>query len=86
MLEQDLGQEPIIVLKDLNFEVLKAMVEFMYCGETTISQKYLPSLLIAARLFKVRHFFLKLSTLSISFSQSILQLKFKKFNSELVRI
>lgn len=54
MLEQDLGQEPIIVLKDLNFEVLKAMVEFMYCGETTISQKYLPSLLIAARLFKVR--------------------------------
>ena len=57
MLEQDLGQEPIIVLKDLNFEVLKAMVEFMYCGETTISQECLPSLLIAAKLFKVRNFF-----------------------------
>lgn len=69
MLEQDLGQEPIIVLKDLNFEVLKAMVEFMYCGETTISQKYLPSLLIAARLFKVNE--LEFIAKQISESQKV---------------
>ncbi|XP_015604748.1 uncharacterized protein LOC107272263 [Cephus cinctus] len=54
MLEQDLGQEPIILLSDLNFEILKAMVEFMYCGETTISQEHLPSLLEAAKIFKVK--------------------------------
>ncbi|KAK0168250.1 hypothetical protein PV327_002074 [Microctonus hyperodae] len=54
MLEQDLGQEPIIVLKDLNFDILKAMVEFMYCGETTIRHCHLQSLLEAAQIFKVQ--------------------------------
>ncbi|XP_034939730.1 uncharacterized protein [Chelonus insularis] len=54
MLEQDLGQEPIIVLKDLDFDILKAMVEFMYCGETTIAHCHLQSLLDAAQIFKVR--------------------------------
>lgn len=53
MLQQDLGQEPVIFL-DLNFEILKAMVEFMYCGETTIAHQFLPSLLEAAITFKVR--------------------------------
>ena len=53
MLEQDLGQEPIILLRDLDFEVLKAMVEFMYCGETTISHCHLQTLLDAAQVFKV---------------------------------
>ncbi|KAF7391580.1 hypothetical protein HZH68_011123 [Vespula germanica] len=54
ILQQDLGQEPIILLRDLNFEVLKAMVEFMYCGETTISHENLPSLLTASKIFKVK--------------------------------
>ncbi|XP_012254287.2 uncharacterized protein LOC105685055 isoform X1 [Athalia rosae] len=54
MLEQDLGQEPTILLSDLNFEVLKAMVEFMYCGETSISKQHLQPLLQAARVFKVK--------------------------------
>ncbi|XP_043289797.1 uncharacterized protein [Venturia canescens] len=54
MLEQDLGQEPTILLRDLDFEVLKAMVEFMYCGETTISQCHLQTLLDAAQVFKVK--------------------------------
>ena len=50
---QDLGQEPIIFLKDLNFEILKAMVEFMYCGETTIPYQLLSSLSAATKTFKV---------------------------------
>ncbi|XP_047359449.1 protein PF3D7_1417600-like isoform X1 [Vespa velutina] len=54
ILQQDLGQDPIILLRDLNFEVLKAMVEFMYCGETTISHENLPSLLTASRIFKIK--------------------------------
>ncbi|XP_043521663.1 MATH and LRR domain-containing protein PFE0570w-like isoform X5 [Frieseomelitta varia] len=51
---QDLGQEPIIFLKDLNFEILKAMVEFMYCGETTIPYQLLSPLLTATKTFKVK--------------------------------
>lgn len=53
MLEQDLGQEPTILLNDLNFHVLKAMIEFMYCGETSISKDNLEALLMAAQVFKV---------------------------------
>ncbi|XP_015108378.1 zinc finger and BTB domain-containing protein 18.3 [Diachasma alloeum] len=55
MLEQDLGQEPTIILNDLHFNILKAMIEFMYCGETTIAHCHLQSLLNAARVFKVKH-------------------------------
>ncbi|KAL6259504.1 hypothetical protein P5V15_009422 [Pogonomyrmex californicus] len=54
ILQQDLGQEPIILLKDLDFKILKAMVEFMYCGETTISHQHLSSLHTAAQIFKVK--------------------------------
>ncbi|XP_043800519.1 uncharacterized protein LOC122719056 isoform X2 [Apis laboriosa] len=54
ILQQDLGQEPVIFLKDLNFEILKAMVEFMYCGETTIPYQLLSPLLTATKKFKVK--------------------------------
>ncbi|XP_058791067.1 uncharacterized protein LOC131664187 isoform X2 [Phymastichus coffea] len=54
MLAEDLGPEPIVFLRDLDFSILKAMIEFMYCGETTVSHIHLPSLLTAARLFKVK--------------------------------
>lgn len=54
ILQQDLGQEPVIFLKDLNFEILKAMVEFMYCGETRISYQLLSPLLTATKKFKVK--------------------------------
>ncbi|XP_026824544.1 uncharacterized protein LOC105283225 isoform X1 [Ooceraea biroi] len=54
ILQQDLGQEPIILLNDLDFEILKAMVEFMYCGETTISHQHLSSLYTAAQIFQVK--------------------------------
>lgn len=48
-----MGQEPVIFFKDLNFEILKAMVEFMYCGETTIPYQLLSPLLTATKTFKV---------------------------------
>ncbi|XP_012289030.1 uncharacterized protein LOC105704406 isoform X2 [Orussus abietinus] len=63
MLEEDLGQEPTILLRDMSFDVLKAMVEFMYCGETTLSHEYLKPLLEAATIFKVRELAYIISTL-----------------------
>ncbi|XP_068968287.1 uncharacterized protein [Bombus flavifrons] len=54
ILQRDLGQEPVIFFKDLNFEILKAMVEFMYCGETTIPYQLLSPLLTATKTFKVK--------------------------------
>ncbi|XP_017798016.1 PREDICTED: uncharacterized protein LOC108579084 [Habropoda laboriosa] len=54
ILQQDLGQEPIIFLKDISFEILKAMVEFMYCGETSIPHQLLSPLLAATKTFKVK--------------------------------
>ncbi|XP_076764441.1 uncharacterized protein LOC143431526 isoform X2 [Xylocopa sonorina] len=54
ILRQDLGEKPIIFLKDLSFEILKAMVEFMYCGETTIPRQLLTPLLTATKTFKVK--------------------------------
>lgn len=52
---EELDLEPTILLDDLNYSVLKAMIEFMYCGETTVNQVHLPSLLTAARIFRVRY-------------------------------
>ncbi|XP_076474750.1 uncharacterized protein LOC117164209 isoform X5 [Bombus vancouverensis nearcticus] len=54
ILQRDLDQEPVIFFKDLNFEILKAMVEFMYCGETTIPYQLLSPLLTATKTFKVK--------------------------------
>ncbi|XP_054004707.1 uncharacterized protein LOC128890314 isoform X1 [Hylaeus anthracinus] len=54
ILQHDLGREPIIFLKDLSFKILKAMVEFMYCGETVIPRQLLSSLLAATKTYKVK--------------------------------
>lgn len=41
-------KHPIVILKDIKFDDLRALVEFMYRGEVTVSQEQLPSLLKAA--------------------------------------
>lgn len=38
-------QYPVIILKDMPFADLKAIIEFMYRGEVTVPQSTLPSVL-----------------------------------------
>lgn len=52
--ERQLGNHPLIVLKDMKFSVLKSLVEFMYCGETSVSEENLTPLLEAAKFFEVK--------------------------------
>ncbi|XP_073977430.1 uncharacterized protein [Rhodnius prolixus] len=52
--ERQLGSHPLIVLKDMKFSVLKSLVEFMYCGETSVSEENLTPLLEAAKFFEVK--------------------------------
>jgi BTB/POZ domain len=52
--QRQLTQHPLIVLKDMQFSVLKSMIEFMYCGETNVTDDDLGPLLQAARFFQVK--------------------------------
>ena len=56
---------PLIVLKDMQFSVLKSLIEFMYCGETSVTEDNLSALLQAAKFFQVRNYSLVLETLLI---------------------
>lgn len=47
------NKHPIVILKDIRFEDLKALVEFMYRGELSVSQDQLPSLLKAAETLQI---------------------------------
>ncbi|ODM90410.1 Protein bric-a-brac 2 [Orchesella cincta] len=45
---------PIVILKDINWDELKAVVEFMYRGEINVSQEQLAPLLKVAEMLKIR--------------------------------
>jgi len=45
---------PIVILKDIRFVDLKALVQFMYRGEVNVSQDQLPTLLKAAEALKIK--------------------------------
>lgn len=47
------NKHPIVILKDIRFEDLKALVEFMYRGELYVTQDQLPSLLKAAETLQI---------------------------------
>lgn len=53
ILQRQLGMYPLIVLKDMQFSVLKSLIEFMYCGETSVTEDNLSALLQAAKFFQV---------------------------------
>jgi len=38
-------KHPIVILKDVKFEDLKVIVDFMYYGEVNVSQEQLPAIL-----------------------------------------
>lgn len=54
VLQKQLGNQPLIVLKDMKFSVLKSLVEFMYCGETSVTEENLSPLMEAAKFFEVK--------------------------------
>jgi len=47
-------QHPIVILKDMHYNELKAIVDFMYKGEVNVSQDQLPALLKTAETLKVK--------------------------------
>jgi hypothetical protein len=51
-------QHPIVILKDVKYNDLKTMVDFMYYGEVNVSQEQLPAILKVLH----QHFFFSLPT------------------------
>lgn len=47
-------KHPIVILKDIRYIDLKALVEFMYKGEVNVSQEQLPALLKTAEALKIK--------------------------------
>ena len=47
-------KHPIIFMRDVEFEHLKSLLEFMYAGEVNISQAQLPTFLRTAESLQIR--------------------------------
>ncbi|KMY97263.1 AF4/FMR2 family member lilli isoform X1 [Drosophila simulans] len=47
-------QHPIVILKDVQYDDLKTMVDFMYYGEVNVSQEQLPHILKTAEMLKIK--------------------------------
>lgn len=54
LLSQHYNQHPIVILKDVKFEELKAMLEYMYRGEVNVTQEQLGRFLKAAESLKIK--------------------------------
>ncbi|XP_076654286.1 uncharacterized protein LOC143359861 isoform X2 [Halictus rubicundus] len=54
LLRENPCQHPIILIKDLKFWAVKALIKFMYCGEVNIAHDKLPQLLNAAETLQVK--------------------------------
>ena len=54
LLLEHTGQHPIIILRDLQFAELQALVEFMYKGEINVLQDQIPRLLRTAEILRIR--------------------------------
>jgi len=54
LLEENPSKHPIIILKDVPFGHLQAILEFMYAGEVNVGQDQLPELLKTAEKLKVK--------------------------------
>ncbi|XP_063228478.1 longitudinals lacking protein, isoforms H/M/V-like isoform X35 [Bacillus rossius redtenbacheri] len=54
LLSQHYEKHPIIILKDVKFQELKAMMDYMYRGEVNISQDQLGALLKAAESLQIK--------------------------------
>ncbi|XP_055626122.1 longitudinals lacking protein-like isoform X1 [Toxorhynchites rutilus septentrionalis] len=54
LLEENPSKHPIIILKDVSYSHLQAILEFMYAGEVNVSQEQLPTFLKTADRLKVK--------------------------------
>merc|ERR1712212_676853 len=54
LLEENPAKHPIIILKDVPFQHLTAILEFMYAGEVNVAQDQLPQFLKTAERLKVK--------------------------------
>lgn len=54
LLSQHYDKHPIIILKDVKYEELKAMLDYMYRGEVNISQEQLSTFLKAAETLQIK--------------------------------
>lgn len=52
-LEKNVGTEQIII-NGLDFSIVKAIIEYMYCGETNILEEQFKYIIAAASMFKIR--------------------------------
>ncbi|KAH8280396.1 hypothetical protein KR018_005472 [Drosophila ironensis] len=53
-LQENPSKHPIIILKDVSYIHLQAILEFMYAGEVNVSQEQLPAFLKTADRLKVK--------------------------------
>ena len=61
-------QYPVVILKDMPFVDLKAIIEFMYKGEVTVPQNILPSVLDSAKALMITG----LCDIKVSFSNILI--------------
>jgi hypothetical protein len=54
ILQENPSKHPIIILKDVPFAHLQAILEFMYAGEVNVAQDQLPAFLKTAERLKVK--------------------------------
>ena len=54
-MEENPAKHPIIILKDVPFQHLTAILEFMYAGEVNVAQDQLPQFLKTAERLKVNY-------------------------------
>lgn len=54
ILEENTSKHPIIFLPHLKYSDIKALVDYMYCGEVYINFGHLPSLLKAAEVLRIK--------------------------------
>jgi len=52
--QENPSKHPIIILKDVSYIHLQAILEFMYAGEVNVSQEQLPAFLKTADRLKVK--------------------------------
>ncbi|CAH2242322.1 jg25065, partial [Pararge aegeria aegeria] len=48
------SHHPIVILKDVTFNDLRTMVDFMYYGEVNVTEEQLPQVLETAKILKIK--------------------------------
>jgi len=70
-------KHPIVILKDVRFQDLKSLVEFMYRGEVTVNHDQLPSLLKTAETLQIKQL-AEMMTRSASYDAPVQSFQRKK--------